>query len=88
VVARVRPLEIQRGSFRLRRQLSSTASAQDEQDVGVQHILLRLCDVWGGGDGERLVDLAAPAERGRRMWLLKEQDEAALKVGCATRCAR
>ncbi len=33
-----------------------------------------------GGDGERLVDLGAPLVEDVELWLLKEQDEAALKV--------
>ena len=33
-----------------------------------------------GGGGERLVDLAAPLGEDVELWLLKEQDEAALKV--------
>jgi threonyl-tRNA synthetase len=34
----------------------------------------------GGDDGARLVDLAAPLEEDVELWLLKEQDEASLKV--------
>jgi threonyl-tRNA synthetase len=64
VVAKIKPLAAQ----------SVVATAEDETDSAET--------MYGAADphAERLVDLAAPLTEDVELWLLKEQDEAALKV--------
>ena len=71
VVARVRPLE-DRGVG------TEGAAAEDAGEASSEAAMYS-----GGaaeGDGSRVVDLTAPINYDVELWLLKEQDEAALKV--------
>ena len=72
VVARIRPL--------------ATAGAKTEQNVSADSASHASSEnamysaAGAGEDGTRLVDLATPLEEDVELWLLKEADEAALKV--------
>ena len=69
VVARVKPLT----STPPRQSLDGTPGS--EADATSEDAM------YGAGEGgERLVDLAAPLTEDVELWLLKEQDEASLKV--------
>ena len=66
VVARIRPLAGR----------ASEGTAEDEAGASEEAMYA----ASAGGDGERLVDLAMPLQEDVALWLLKEQDEASLKV--------
>ncbi len=72
VVARVKPLE---------KADSSAALRNDNQENSAPDVTSEDAMYGAGASGEaRLVDLAAPLNEDVELWLLKEQDEAALKV--------
>ncbi|HEV2619709.1 MAG TPA: threonine--tRNA ligase [Acidobacteriaceae bacterium] len=78
VVARVRPLGKADSSAALRNDKEGGANVSAEFDAASEDSMYAA----GGaaGDGTRLVDLSAPLEEDVELWLLKESDEAALKV--------
>ncbi len=66
VVARIKPL------------LGQADEGRAEAEAGASEEAMYA--VSAGGDGERLVDLSMPLHEDVALWLLKETDEAALKV--------
>jgi threonyl-tRNA synthetase len=70
VVARVKPL----GSTDPTRDGGAVTNGAPTEEATSESAM------YSGATGERLVDLAAPLTEDVELWLLKEQDEAALKV--------
>ena len=73
VIARIRPLA---GST----QVSGSMPAAPASDASSDSEAAMYGAAAAGDDGTRLVDLAAPLQEDVELWLLKEADEAALKV--------